>query len=505
MCRVRGFVVCGVVILVLALLVPVMGFAQEAQRSSSSVSFAVLPLDQDVETRRLAQAIASTLLHGDYKVDAPAEVEAQLGVLEVRSVPEEKVERFLELGSKIPDGINAYFYSDASAAIELLQPVVNYVLDTPDVLVQRPDLSSAVYEASVILLRAYGDEGEDAKKEALASLLLLKFPTKRPSTKTAPPEIRDYVEEMSKDVFVRGTALQLESMQEGCTLSINGFSASPSTSYLVMKGETYLVRIDCGVDRPLTWSWRAKDGTGSMLLPVPSRQQHPLNMSGNTPEQRRVAESYVDFVQKSMEVDFVIGVSSLARSSSDGGALLLRQERGKPPLWSDSGQQELITKTLPRLLPEFDLVGNSQGGGVSSSHTRRSRGLIAPSLTLGASVALLGGGTLFAVRGSQELERARCSEANNSRDVSACQGVDGYTYEELGSDAESQQQELAARVSQASMKRNLGIGVGVVGLAGMVGSLVWWKSRHSDSQESEAQFGVSVHPGHAEATVMMRF
>ena len=486
--------------------------AAPAVSAERPVRFGVMALDNDPASGEVAAAVAAVLRKSGYEVASPLDLERALSGHRAGAPAPDLSERFAAIPERMREGTQAFFYGAHAKAIEALTPAFNLGVAHPEVLARRSDIASLVYEAGTILLRAHQEERDTANARAVAALLARVFPTQLPSTRTSPPEIQDYVRAVRAEELGEATSIRLISVasRSGCPLTVNGLPARANQEYAADPGRALYIKADCGIgDEMFVWSYTPKPGV-AQNVPVLDGAPLSVGMKNAALPERETAERHMRFVRTWGEVDVLIGVSEGATARTGETSLLARVERDKKPIWSDTGDRETLTKILPRLLSEFeldlaedDLLAPPRAPGVARVEPGSGGGAGAWPWILagtGAGVAIVGG--FLAWNGQQDLNEIECAEGTDKSMTSACDGVDGPDFDDLGPDAASQEREFNARRDDALGSRTTGFIVAGVGAAALIGGVTWGALTGRDSGSA---LRLQVAPGELSAQVSFSF
>lgn len=146
------------------------------------------------------------------------------------------------------EGRNLYFFEGAEAARAFLLPQVEYHLEVSRAWMADAAASQAAFEASLYLLRALLDRGEEEEGIAWAREVRLLFPGHRADEQAFPPAVLEILERGAEGVREEGVAFDGERAEGECALQVNG--ASPGEGgFVLRKGRIYLLALNCGDER----------------------------------------------------------------------------------------------------------------------------------------------------------------------------------------------------------------------------------------------------------------
>lgn len=480
-------------------------------QQASKLRFGVVVLDDAQGSREIARGVVRTLDSYKYEVLDPYAVRRRLEERHVPPPSDEVGARFEGFTSMISDGVKAYFYDGTKTAIKYLAPAFNTGVTNREMLAHRPDRAAQVYEAAVVLMRAYRDRGDQENADAIASLLARHYPHHLPSTASAPPEVQALVKARIQELLDPATSIVLRPLGPAreCTVTLNGIEVEVGTSYPVDPTLDYFVSLDCPSFSPSVWRLSPPAGQVSEV-PLVSGDPLEVAMSASDEASRQRAEDRLRAVRFWADIDLLLGVSSAAASElEEHDVLLARVEATRQPVWSDETAREGLDTLLPALLPEYIHEPGSAPLATADAPPRERRasgklGKAAPLILAGAGLAGVGVSGYFLREANQEYVRTICSEANGSRDPDRCADVeDAYTYEDLGDTEQEQIDTLQLYLTDATRSRRIAAGATIATGVLAVGGLTWWLLRRRDP--AEAALLLQPSPSRVELLFLRRF
>jgi hypothetical protein len=368
----------------------------------------------------------------------------------------------------------------------------------PEVLARRPDYAQQIFEAGIVLIRAYKNLEQEDNARAVARLMIKTLPGLKASPATAPPPIIRYLQKQREEVASNGTRLGIEIVDgSDCNTYVNG-SPVQEREYTVAHEVTYYVTMDCGGELAPVWRTNVAKGT-TLVAPVAPRDPLDFVMKDGTFRQRRSAEGYLRMVAFYADVPRVLGVS---RELGDGdeNLLVLRVERGGEALWSDSTDETKVRRVLAKVMPEYQMATSQPVAGVSLSQGEARR-------TDWLGWGLVGGGAAFAGSGAYLvvaagwIEKSVYCSANYENDYTAdeCSRWDTY-------DQDLPPEFVDDELARANRQRIIGwslVGVGAVGVG--LGAYRLLTSGSAETDRSLATVSIVPLLGPGRAGVRLRF
>lgn len=456
-----------------------------AQATTNGKSFAVVALDESPSSEALVQDIAKTLNEGTLSIKNQAALRQAVESSLVDPPREEVLEQFRDAKGRLAKGIHSYFYESSDAAIAQLTPLVNAGLTHPEMLAHHTELSAIIYEAAVVLLRAYRDKEQGKELVALAESMASRFPSLLPNMQSATPEIISLVQEKKSALASAKLNMQLRlvNARPGCQATINGAVANQG-SYALAKGQAYFLRMDCGL-QPKVWKLSPLV-QGDTIVPLTDGDPFSFQMRDASFESRDRVEQQLRFIAYWAKVDTLIGVSRAnATNQSEDSMLLARVEGGKAAIWNDGEGANAVNRVLSRMVPELNL-------SPPTAQQEQSSSAVWPWVGVGAGALFAAGGAYAIWSAEGDAKRLRCS-GQDAVDAE-CVGVDRY--ESLSAD------DFESYSSDVTTKRYIGGGAIVVG-AGLLGVGIW--SLLAGEQSDERTLNIVPGPDSLSAVVSWSF
>ncbi len=369
-------------------------------------------------------------------------------------------------------GRRAFYYETTGAALERLErPVEEVALQLGE---KEPGSGFAgrIWEAGVMLIRAYLQEGRREEAAEQAFWLTAMFPTGELRPQEVPPEALAFIRERRAEWRREETGLRvaIDRGIEGCTALINGLESPVGEKVSVASQHTYRLRSQCDGRVGPAVVPRVEGGeTTSVNIPAPmSVAANPMERVED--ERRRAVGSYLEKIATGAELDRLVTV--VGRES---GQLVAVSTEANGTTWGridpegrESGIRQLIGESS--VAPAGSRARDVDGGRLMKPAT----GVV---LATSGGVAFVGAGVYgLAVVAPRGRELA-CSPNNASGSGSGqCEGIDVVSF---GSQAE-----FDGAVRRFRLARGVAIGVGAVGLG--VASVGVWQALKGSSKRSES-------------------
>jgi hypothetical protein len=467
-----------------------------------SFRVAVVALDDGTKSGATTDTVSSLLDDAKFDVVAGERLESMLNDRQSRSIPSSVKSKFSGLTTAIAAGVEKFFYKGNNTAVERLAPLFDMGMSHPEVLARRPDYAQQVFEAGIVLIRAYKNLDQEDNARAVARLMIKTLPGLEASPATAPPKIVRYLQQQRETVGEDGTRLAVDIVDgEDCTTYVNG-SPVQEREYVVAHEVSYYLTMDCGGDLAPVWRVDVKKGA-TATAPVAPEDPMSFVMKDGTFRQRRSAEAYLRMVAHYADVPRVLGVS---RELGDGdeNLLVLRVERGGDALWSDSTDETKVRRVLAKVMPEYQMATSQPVGDLSASASTESRkpdwlgwGFV------GGGVVAAGVGT-FLVVGASGIENNIYCAPNfdpDTHDID-CSRWDQYTARQ----SELPDDFVDSELARAQRQRIIGwtvVGVGALGVG--FGTYRLLKSGSAEISESANRVLMLPTLGPNQAGLQLRF
>ena len=489
----------------MTLLGPSLAHAQEEPATggkSLEEPIVVAPLDDNSSSEPVAIKLVDALRNNGKKTLSPPQVQNLLD-RHKSSLNQVDTSRLSQDVEMLKEGAQLYFYEGPSAAKERIEKPLKRALSDLPALVARKDLAEQTYEAAMILLRAYHDEGLEDKAAAHALTIVTIFPSKQPSSKSTPPEIQQFLDRARATLAEEQTTLQIKPFksqrlqQQSCRYFVNGFDASSADSYAVSSTQQYLLQMDCGRGaNALAWKHTPTKGNQN-AVPIIDVEPLQMTMQDSSFQSRTEVEQRILFVLHWTEIKTFIGVSKNGAMGTDQAALLVHVNASdRQALWSDGATQDSLCTTLEVWFPGLQVNCES---GTKGARERRTW----PLLLAGSGVVAGAVGGLLWMRNEREIDRIRCSPYADDNGES-CTGVtDPYSPPELD------HEDVPGLIRRAETRRGIGVGLVGGGALMLVGGLATYflsgKESRRASGDSEVQFMLSPTTGGAHGAFQLRF
>jgi len=444
-----GRVVVGVAVIVAAV-----GPSRAAARSgtggvggeSSARQVAMVALDDGTDSGALMHTVSNLLDRAEYDVVAGQRLAGALDARRADPVSERVAAKFRGIANVIGEGVRSFFYKGNETVVEKLTPVFDLGMGHPEVLVRRPDFADQIFQAGVVLVRAYInlDRREDAA--AVAQLLARRLPGKEPAPSTAPPDIIRFFRKQRKTVADGGAELQVEKVgADDCTSYVNG-SAVDNRTLTVAAEEPYYLTVECGDTQSPVWK-RAFEPGERATVPVSAREPLAVAMTDTNFRERKRAEAYLRLVSYWTGIPEVLGVKQPTAETEGDAVLVVRVGADGSADWSDTSRTGEVNQAIARVMPDYQTPG-----GVAESGGGRMRWL---DWTLAAGgVTFLAGGAAGGVVTENRARQIRCSTGA----AGSCAGVSLLEFDSPG---ELRRAERQVNLARAGYISGLAVGAGL--------------------------------------------
>lgn len=454
---------------------------------------AVVALDDGARAGGLMQTVSGLLDGAKFDVLVGERLEALLDERKASAPRAEVATKFSDLPNIIADGVELFFYKGNEAAIAKLSPVFDMGMANLEVLARRPDFADQVYQAGLVMIRAYKNLEQNENAVAVAQLLVKSLPGLEPSAATAPPKIIRFMKEQRRALAKEGTRLSLEMVDgKDCTAFINGTPVEQKP-YPVASGVEYMVTMDCGGSAAPVWTLELAEGE-QVVAPVAPRDPLAFSMADGDFRARRMAEAYLRLVSFWSRAPRVLGVTRAAAADTDETVLFARVAAGGEAVWSDSTDERAISRGLARVLPEFrENVGADEiaaPGEASDEIDWLGWSLV------GGGVALTGVGAWVALAAEDRALEIQCSpDTDYATSAADCEGVPVIAF--------ADQDELEKAESQVTWARVAGYG----SLTAGVGLAAWgvWRLASSEQRPDKASVAFEARPTRGGAVAGLRW
>jgi len=372
--------------------------------------------------------------------------------------------QFTGLSSRIAAGIEKYFYKSNDAALEHLVPIVNLGTSNLDVVVRRPGLAQQIYDAGIIVVRAYRDSGREKDARRMARALVETFPGENIDADSTPPQIRKLLRSERNKLASEGSRLVLEPVDgPGCNALINGVQVE-RRPLVVRPGKRYVVALECGTELSPVWRLKARKDR-QLRVPLPRRSPMEFRLDDSGYQHRRRAEDYLRSVGFWAELDRVVGVAS---SGGEAGSdlLLAHVLESGDARWSDRAGAREVEEMLTRVMPDYRADETESSGGNETASVDRQPGggtasfdVLSWSL-VGGGVAAAGASTWGLIAAGRRARELQCSESSTQDPAPGeCEGVRSVTF----NSGEFQRARRNVRTVRIVSAAGLAVGAGAIG------------------------------------------
>jgi hypothetical protein len=413
----------------------------------------------------------------------------------VPDTPPEISRQFVGLSTRIGEGIEKFFYKGNDAALDRLTPVFNLGMAYPEVLARRPDFARQIFEAGLVMIRAYRNLKRHDDARRLARGLVEAFPGFDARSNSVPPEVVALLSNQREELAASGTKLQIEMVRgEGCQALVNGTSVGASP-FAVSAETKYFVTMECGGGAaPL---WRVQP-VKSVTTRVPIATRHPLDyvMPNGGFRHRKSAEAYLQMVSFWADVPRVLGVADAEDADASDSVILVHLEADGRAGWSDRADKKTVSRMLVRVMNDYDgrpakPEGQSWPQGSSESTDWLSWSLI------GTGVLAAGAGTYGLFAAGARAKELRCSpDVNSGATEAECAGVREIYF------ANAREFEQASnQVDTVNLISGLGLAAGL----SLVGWGVYRLSTHEPASTPRLSWSVGFSPRSAHLGARVSF
>jgi hypothetical protein len=408
---------------------------------------------------------------GQYRFSTERDLRLELRERSISSPSSRLAAQFSGLSNRIAEGVEKFFYKGNERAIEILEPEYDRGISNLQMLAFRPDYADQIFEAGVILVRAYLNESRPQKAEQIARELAEAFPLGRVSDESIPPEARNLIEGQLDELESGGAQLvfagQLES---GCQIFLNGIEVA-DRRLVVAKGKDYFWRVDC-VDESSS-VWRVSELTTGETRQIPVSTGDPLSEEDSDISEVSRRELEADFALLCSSTDLSRILGFLEADKRKNGALRVFDYRceTRSGVWSHRFSRARAGTQVGRILRGKE-VAPAATLRRDDSETVMNWGLIA-----GGSV-LTGAGLVAGISANARLREVECSPTLNRQGrPDSCRGVDRIGFANRG--------EAKNAESTAKWVR----GFGYAGIAIGAAAVSWgvWRMIDTSREESLAR------------------
>lgn len=473
------------------------GDAEETTRRVAVVSF-----DEGTQAGALIESVSELLDRAKYEVIAGSELRRRLGERQAGEVSDEVASKFAGISNRIGDGVKSFFYKGNETAVEELTPIFDLGMGHPEVLVRRPDFAEQIFQAGIVLVRAYKNLEREEDARAVVRRLARTLPGRKPSPSTAPPSIIRFFEDEREKVAKEGTRLELQTIgDEDCEAYVNGTSVGDET-LAVAAGESYYVTLECGSRVAPVWQTTLEAGEHAKL-PVSSQDPLEFTMENGNFQNRKRAEDYLRLISFWSGIPQTLGVKQQDAPGESGGegegVLVVRVDGSGDATWSDTRKSEEIRRAITRVLPDYGSVDSADSGaGAAVAERDSGDNRWVDWVMVGGGAALIGTGALLTVTTERRARQVQCSP-DTGADPGNCRDVEVLRFDD---DAEIEKAEREVAWARVGYWSAFAAGAG---LAGWGIFRLATRDSHADDETADAQFMASPRPDGASVGVQVRW
>ncbi len=433
----------------------------ERERGGVGGAVAVLPIGEGSQSGPVIETLLSLLDSRGFEVLSPDTLQRRMTSSMVPRTPPEVANQFVGLTPQIARGIERFFYKGNDSALETLTPAVNLGMAHLEVLARRPDFASQVFEAGIVMIRAYRNVKREDDARRLARGLVAAFPGFDLASESAPPAVVDLLAAQRASLEGEGTYMKVTMVDAtGCKALVNGTSVG-TEAFAVSPDKRYFVTMECGAGTAPLWVVRPERGA---TVDVPIAPAHPLEyrMSGAGFHQRKRAEGYMRMASFWGRVPRLIGVADADGGEPSESVVLVHLSADGSAGWSDRADESTVSRMLERVMPDFEAGAGyaAAGYGPGTRGDQSQTDWVGWSL-VGGGVALAAAGTWGFIAAEQRSIQIACSPDSTSQPSAAeCDGVEPVRF-----DGPQQFDQARSEVTSVRWLSGGGLALGL-GLAG---------------------------------------
>ncbi len=488
-----------------ALVTPARGFAQQApapdaQPDAAATSesapaakrrVAVVALGEGARSGSVMQTLLSLLDADGYEVIGEERLRRLMASRLVPRPPARVSAQFVGLTTRIGDGIEKFFYKGNDDALKILTPAFNLGMAYPEILARRPDFARQVFEAGLVMIRAYRNlhRMDDARR--LARALVQTFPGFNARANSVPPPVAQLLKSQREEMAKARARLQIQMIAgDGCQAQVNG-TVVDEHAFAVAAGEPYFVTMECGSGEAPLWRVEAHKGRTQV---VPIAPQNPLDyqMPNAGFRHRKLAEHYLEMLSFWAKVPRVLGVADADADKAPDSVVLVHVRADGAAEWSDRADKSTVSHMLSRVM--MDYRGGESTDGTDSSAASLPAHIDWVSWSMvsgGVALTALSGWGLYAAMG--RADELRCSPDSTAQTAPGeCEGVPAVHFanaDEFGS-AKTQ-----LNTVYALSATGLAVGLGIAGWGG------YRLAAHEEPATTAWVVGLSPHGARVAATL----
>lgn len=433
--------------------------ATDKQQPTRTRRVAVVALGEGSKSGSVMQTLLTLLDDDGFEVLEEERLRRLIDTSVVPHTPPEISRQFVGLSTKIGEGIEKFFYKGNDSALEILTPVFNLGMAYPEVLARRPDIARQIFEAGLVMIRAYRNLKRHDDARRLARGLVEAFPGFDARSNSVPPVVVELLAKQREEMAAAGTKMQIDMVRgEGCQALVNG-TAVGSSPFPVSAETKYFVTMECGSGAAPLWRVQPAE---SATTQVPIATRHPLDyvMPNGGFRHRKLAEAYLNMVTFWADSPRVLGVADAEDASASDSVILVHMGADGRAGWSDRADKKTVSRMLVRVMNDYGGRPLARDTEVSVQEDANRTDWLAWSL-IGASVVAAGASTYGFVAADARAQELRCSpDVDSGATEAECAGVQKLSF------ANSQEFDDAARqVDVVNVVSGVGLAAGI-GLAG---------------------------------------
>ncbi len=344
----RGFLLGAGSLMVLMMLFPAISGAVETKEK-----VAVVTLDSSPGVEDAFQHVVGWLKNENLEVIDSATLQSRLAARQVLRANAQSTAKFEGLEAAVSKGTEDFYYKGNEAAIEALQPVFEQGLSHIDLIGQHPERAAAIFQAGLVLIRAYSGGGQADRATDIASQLAVYFPGMEPSLSQVPPDVVERWSAEVAKVAAHGTSVVFDRLDglENCAVRMNGVEVG-ARAVVIQPDTNYLAWLDCGGEA--TSMWRVRVEAGKQVR-IPLMDGDLLKVRAGDLDEK-LARNADEFRLKAIAywagVDIALGIKggmegpTFARLERSGGSAIKWQV-------GDVGQEGGVMMAVERVMLEF--------------------------------------------------------------------------------------------------------------------------------------------------------
>ncbi len=236
----------------------------EGQSEVAVVSL-VFGAKQSTSEKSFKEHVARWLDGENVKFIDSSSLQSRLAARQVAPSDPEVEAKFKDIEAVVTQGTEDFYYKGNDAALEVLKPVFDRGLSHMEVTARSPEYTEQVFQAGLMLIRAYTGAGDPLLASEIAGKLAGYFPGKEPSLSLVPPDVVALWRTEVEKIAAMGTSIRLEYIaNRACEAHINGVPVT--TQPVIVQAElNYMVMLHCGKTSSSLWRVRVKAGEKAQM------------------------------------------------------------------------------------------------------------------------------------------------------------------------------------------------------------------------------------------------